>query len=140
LQALGSRSLTLGADTPLIAAASASNEAHKRFILSRCTAGVPPGGRILLLGLSFKKGAGDLRGSPHAELARVLVGAGYDLSLHDPSIAASHVADHEPTLAGLLLGREQIEAGTFDRVIDTGGYAASLDLAASQVIDLQRLA
>jgi len=45
------------------------------------------GSRVLLLGVSYKAGVGDLRESPAIKIARLLRGLGAEVSYHDPHVA-----------------------------------------------------
>jgi len=69
------------------------------------------GSRILLLGVSYKAGVGDVRETPALTIAKALVDLGADLSYHDP---------HVPHVAELGL----------DSVGDLPGALASADVAA----------
>jgi len=53
--------------------------------------------KVALLGLSFKAGTDDLRESPQLELAQMLVGKGFDLSIFDSNVeyARDHGANGE---------------------------------------------
>ncbi len=75
-----------GVALPLLEAALASNRAHLAHLLAAIGALVAPPGPLLQLGLSFKAGTDDLRGSPLVELARALLAAGYELRLVDPDL------------------------------------------------------
>lgn len=44
------------------------------------------GSRILVLGVSYKRGVGDLRESPALKIIELLLGRGADLSYHDPFV------------------------------------------------------
>jgi hypothetical protein len=66
---------------------AASNALHGRWLADWVRAAAPPPGPVLQVGLSFKPGADDLRGSPLLDLARDLRGRGYALALHDPDLA-----------------------------------------------------
>jgi GDP-mannose 6-dehydrogenase len=78
-----------GLDTPLLTSLISSNEAHKAYLCDRLLACVPVRGRILLLGLSFKRGTDDLRGSPLVDLAHDIVASGRVLFVHDPDLTDS---------------------------------------------------
>jgi GDP-mannose 6-dehydrogenase len=74
------------APLPLLGGVAASNAGHGRWLAGRVRARVPPPGPVLQVGLSFKPGTDDLRGSALLDLARNLAGAGYALLLHDPDL------------------------------------------------------
>ena len=46
------------------------------------------GSRILLLGVSYKAGVGDIRESPALKIARRLIDLGGEVAYHDPYVAA----------------------------------------------------
>jgi UDP-N-acetyl-D-glucosamine dehydrogenase len=60
------------------------------------------GARVLLLGVSYKAGVGDLRESPALKIARLLRGRGAEVSYHDP---------HVPSVAELGLESVPLEEG-----------------------------
>ena len=71
---------------PLIESILASNEIHQEYLAEYATARVSPGGHILLLGLSFKPGTDDLRGSPLVDLAERLLDKGFRLTIYDSDV------------------------------------------------------
>ncbi|MEO8812864.1 MAG: nucleotide sugar dehydrogenase [Caulobacteraceae bacterium] len=138
----------VGADTHLIDSLIASNEAHKQFLYRHCVEGLAPGARILMLGLAFKADSDDLRESPNIDLARRILGGGHALAIHDPSLDPAALIGQNlgyahaklPSLAELLISREAVAAGRFDRVIDTNGRAGDLSLGEVPVFDIHALA
>jgi GDP-mannose 6-dehydrogenase len=75
-------------DAPLLSHLMDSNARHEDFHFARIAAKVSPGARLLLVGLTFKAQSADLRGSPLLALAERLIGAGYDLAVHDPAVGS----------------------------------------------------
>ena len=71
---------------PLIESILASNDIHQEYLAEYAAARVSPGGHILLLGMSFKPGTDDLRGSPLVDLAERLLDKGFRLTIHDPDV------------------------------------------------------
>jgi GDP-mannose 6-dehydrogenase len=136
IQALATSARRLGVGPLLVEAATASNAVHQDFLLARCTDGLRPGTRILQLGLAFKPGGDDVRGSPNVELARRLLQAGYELAVFDPFVRSDAVP---PDLARLLVNETAIQAADYERVIDMLGYAGKLASPSAPVLDLYRL-
>jgi GDP-mannose 6-dehydrogenase len=124
-----------------------SNEAHKQFPFNRCVHGVPEGGKVLLLGIAFKKDSDDLRESPHVDLARMLIGAGYQLKVYDPYVKPGNLVgqnlgalSNSPFLWEMLCTREVAEGEHFDVVIDSWGTASQYALNTDRVVSTAVLA
>jgi GDP-mannose 6-dehydrogenase len=108
VRALNYRATSLDVDAPLIGSLMRSNAAQIRHAFNLITHNEKR--KIGLLGLSFKAGTDDLRESPQVELAEMLIGKGYDLSIYDDNVeyARIHGANKEyieakiPHVASLL--------------------------------------
>ena len=95
VRALNFRATQVDAPHPLIASLMRSNEVHvKRAFELVSSFGTR---RVGMLGLSFKPQTDDLRESPLVELAEMLIGKGYELSIFDENIeyARVHGANRE---------------------------------------------
>ena len=109
VRALNYRASKLDVKTPLISAVMPSNEyqVNRAFQLVESL----KKRRIGMLGLSFKAETDDLRESPLVELAEMLIGKGYNLSIYDRNVkfASIHGANREyinskiPHVASLLV-------------------------------------
>jgi UDP-N-acetyl-D-glucosamine dehydrogenase len=92
-----------GVTAPLVAAADAVNRGKPEWIVARTRAalaerraaqgrpavnGADPlaGARVLVVGLSYKPGVADTRGSPGLQLLALLAAAGADVAYHDPLV------------------------------------------------------
>lgn len=125
-----------GANTHLVDSLLRSNDAHKHMMFEIASRGMPEGGRILMIGLAFKAQTDDLRESPNVDLARLLLQAGYSLSIFDPAIDATkliganlgYAYSNIPTLERLLVARDQIKWDSYDRIIVNNATAKGLDL------------
>src|SRR6202007_1828281 len=89
VRALDYRATQVDAEHPLLRSLMASNQAQikKAFDLIESFGHR----RIGLLGLSFKAKTDDLRESPLVELAEMLIGKGYDLSIYDSNVQYARV-------------------------------------------------
>ncbi|MDH4611384.1 GDP-mannose 6-dehydrogenase [Pseudomonas sp. BN102] len=89
VRALNYRATSLDVESPLIGSLMRSNacQVQKAFEI---IAGHDKR-KVALLGLSFKAGTDDLRESPLVELAEMLIGKGYDLSIYDRNVEYARV-------------------------------------------------
>jgi GDP-mannose 6-dehydrogenase len=100
-----------------------------------------------LVGLAFKAGTDDLRDSPSVDLARKLLSAGFEVSIHDPTIDLArligqnlnHAVVHLPNLARLLVSESTTQASNYDLVIDTVGNADQLKLNAQRIVKIDTM-
>jgi GDP-mannose 6-dehydrogenase len=147
VRALQFISSDVGGGTHLLDSVIRSNEAHKHFQFEVATRDLAPGARVLMVGLAFKAGTDDLRESPHIDLARKLLRAGYQLSIYDPNVDATQLVGQNlgymysqlPSLKTLMIGREAIDFGVFDRVLLCNQVDKTLDLPAVKTVDLGRI-
>lgn len=101
-----------------------------------------------MLGVAFKDNSDDLRESPNVDLARKLLGAGYQLSIYDPQVKPAGLLGQNlgyaftnlPALRDLLVDREEALSVKYDLVIDTRGKAGSLALQAERIVNISTLA
>ncbi len=147
VRALSYRATSLDVDAPLIGSLMRSNTAQvqKAFdIIARHDKR-----KVALLGLSFKAGTDDLRESPLVELAEMLIGKGYDLSIYDHNVeyARVHGANKDyieskiPHVSSLLDSDFDAVVERADIIVLGNGDARFAPLAATtpagkQVVDL----
>ena len=90
-----------------------------------------------------------MRESPNVDLARMLLRAGYDLSIFDPTVDVAKLAGanlgyawpHLPQLSKLLVSKEEVESRHFDRIIAANRTVRELTLPQGQnIIDINALA
>lgn len=86
LRAVSTFARDIGLALPVLDAIAESNARHLDFIFWRIFHTVSPPGPALFVGLSFKKGTNDLRGSAGLLLADRLLRAGYELEAVDPDL------------------------------------------------------
>jgi GDP-mannose 6-dehydrogenase len=89
VRALNYRATSLDVESPLIGSLMRSNAAQVQNAFD-IIAGHEKR-KVALLGLSFKAGTDDLRESPLVELAEMLIGKGYDLSIYDRNVEYARV-------------------------------------------------
>lgn len=128
------RALTFAArdrsvSVPMLDAVLPSNELEVRRALSAVlTTGKR---RVALLGLAFKAGTDDLRESPLLALAKLLIGEGCELRIHDPDVLLSRLhgsnrAFLEETLPHInRLLVDSVEAALEDAEVVVVGHAAA---------------
>lgn len=111
LRALLVRARGLDIELPILDAVLPSNELR---ITRGIDAVIAAGHRkVGVLGLSFKAGTDDLRGSPVVELVERLIGKGYDLRIYDRNVSLAringtnreYILKRVPHIASLLLDR-----------------------------------
>jgi GDP-mannose 6-dehydrogenase len=146
VRALQHISRTSGGFTHLIDSLIASNDAHKSFLFDYVTRDLEYGAKVLLLGIAFKNKSDDLRESPNVDLARMLITAGYQLSIFDPHVAPQNlmgqnlgVLSNSPFIRKLLVDQEVVESTEWDLVIDPRSSASEYSLNATRTIDINRL-
>jgi GDP-mannose 6-dehydrogenase len=84
---------------PVLEAIAESNARHLDFLFERIRAAVAPPGPVLLIGLSFKEGTDDLRGSAGLALADRLLRADYELEAVDPDLGPEPSVDADLAFA-----------------------------------------
>ncbi len=137
----------VGANTLLVDSLLRSNDAHKHFLFEMVSRELPPGAKVLMLGLAFKRDSDDLRESPKVDMARKLLNAGFKLDVYDPDLKVSQIVGqnlgysflHLPNLNRLMVSKEEAEARHYDLVIDTMDLASGLSLNTVKSIRVDRL-
>jgi GDP-mannose 6-dehydrogenase len=89
VRALNYRATSLDVESPLIGSLMRSNAAQVQNAFDLISSHDKR--KVALLGLSFKAGTDDLRESPLVELAEMLIGKGYDLSIYDRNVEYARV-------------------------------------------------
>jgi GDP-mannose 6-dehydrogenase len=147
LRALVYRAAQADVETPLLRGVLASNERQIERALSLIASTQKK--RIAVLGLTFKAGTDDMRESPAVALIERLLGKGYKLTVHDPTLADAHLVganlayvEHElPHLSSLLRTTVEDALSSADVVVitrsgfDTHALAAALR-PGQRVLDL----
>lgn len=78
-----------GAPQPLIEALIEGNESRKRAMAQRIIDAVPAGGRVAILGTSFKANTDDVREAAALTIVPQLLAAGLEVHAHDPQPGAA---------------------------------------------------
>jgi GDP-mannose 6-dehydrogenase len=122
----------VGIAAPVLRHILKSNEAHTEFLIAEIERRVAPRSRILLMGLSFKPGSGELRESPLVTLAQTLRDRGHDLAVYDPDVARANGGDGPnglaPEIAAITLP-ELPDDADFDLVVVGKMSAAVAEVA-----------
>jgi len=137
VSALTHHARTLGVSVPVLESLLESNRRHLDSVLERIERA---GARsVLLLGLAFKNGTDDLRGSAMLELAAALLLRGYEVRIYDPAVAPSNLiganrrfADAKlPSFETLLLEewKDGFEAGKPITVVASKACLETAELA-----------
>ena len=115
--------------TEFIELAGEVNQGMPYFCVERITRGLNThakavnGSRIVIFGVSYKAGVGDLRESPALKIIRLLIERGADVAYHD---------EHVPTLSAFGL-----ESLPFDQALESAD--AAVIVTAHPGVDLQAL-
>lgn len=147
VRALSYRASSLDVEAPLIGSLMRSNTVQVQNAFD-IIAGYDKR-KVALLGLSFKAGTDDLRESPLVELAEMLIGKGYELSIFDRNVEYARVygANKEyieskiPHISSLLNSDFDAVVAEADIIVLGNGdehFATIADhaLAGKQVVDL----
>ncbi|MCX7863579.1 MAG: nucleotide sugar dehydrogenase [Novosphingobium sp.] len=137
-----------GSSAHLLDSLLRSNDAHKHHQFLRITNGLPPGAKVLLVGLAFKAGTDDLRESPAVDLARKLLDAGYQVDVYDPCLKPESLVGQNlgyaytflPSIGNILVDKAQAESGEYAVVVATNTLVRELELGAVPVIDTSTIA
>ena len=89
VRALTYRASSLDVEAPLLNSLMRSNESQVQNAFDIIESHDKR--KVALLGLSFKAGTDDLRESPLVDLAEMLIGKGYDLSIYDSNVEYARV-------------------------------------------------
>jgi len=118
----------LGHSTPIARAAGEVNATARQAVLEKleCALGTLEGARVAVLGLAFKAGTDDTRGSPGVAVVRALASAGASVTAYDPiaevaDLPARVAADPYAAILGadaavLITGCPQLAALDPDRI------------------------
>ena len=136
------------ADTPLIAAARAVNDAQPARVAAWFSAAhSPAAGPVALLGIAYKGDVEDVRDSPALAVAADLRARGYDLRWHDPYVptlpdgtpVAADLAAAVAGAAGLLvLTDHAVYRGLTPATLRAAGYRGRVVHDARGVLDADR--
>ena len=132
---LAHRAEQAGHRPAVILAGRQINDSMGEFVASHIAEKMPAsGGRILVLGLTFKKNVPDLRNSLVADIVRLLKAAGHHVDVHDP-LADAAIAK---TLYGINLLSDFAGAERYDCVAGAVAHDSYSDMTSEQIADLLR--
>ena len=139
VSALSQQARALGVSVPTIDSLQESNRRHLESLIDR----VEQAGsrRILLLGLAFKAGTDDLRGSAMLELAASLLLRDFDVHIYDPDVAPRNLIganqkfaeDRLPALENLLVSDLETELGCGAQTLVVSKACAPIELLKSHL-------
>ncbi|MFI8382076.1 nucleotide sugar dehydrogenase [Pseudomonas sp. NPDC079086] len=117
VRALSYRAGAMDVDAPLIGSLMRSNAIQVQNAFD-IIAGYDKR-KVALLGLSFKAGTDDLRESPLVELAEMLIGKGYDLSIFDRNVEYARVyGANKDYIESKIPHVSSLLSSDFDAVVD----------------------
>lgn len=125
---LSHRAEELGHDPRVILSGRGINDAMGGWVADKLSEQLAPGGRVLVLGLTFKEDVPDLRNSKVADVIARLQALGHAVDVHDPHADGAE-AQHE---YGLTLTAEP-EAAAYDAVFVAVPHAAYRERGAAAV-------
>ena len=147
VRALSYRASSLDVEAPLIGSLMRSNSVQVQNAFDIIASYDKR--KVALLGLSFKAGTDDLRESPLVELAEMLIGKGYELSIYDRNVEYARVyGANKDYIESKIPHVSSLLNSDFDAVVDNADvivlgnsdeHFASLaqqTLANKQVLDL----
>ena len=95
----------LGAPMHMVEATRATNKRQRERLVQKIseTLGGLKGKTVLLLGMAFKPGTDDLRDAPSLDVARQMIDAGAEVSMHDPVVRPGDVYALAENANGIVL-------------------------------------
>jgi len=95
LRALRAFARSEGIEVPILSSVLKTNDERACRVVDLLTShiGALPGKRVAVLGLAFKPETDDVRESPGARIAKLLLSRGADVVLHDPLVRIEAVRD-----------------------------------------------
>jgi len=119
-----------GTPQPLIEALIEGNETRKRAMAGRIIDAVPAGGRVAILGTSFKANTDDVREAAALTIVPLLLDAGIEVHAHDP----------QPGAAKRLLSSAHWHQSALSAARDADAVVILTEWDEYRALDLSRLA